>query len=79
MAAFAGGKHQQNYNPKRVAGKLRFVGSQVLDPLVAVMSILSIMERRRRNAVWNAQGSEFVLLPDPIHVVLRSWCLGVEF
>jgi hypothetical protein len=56
LAAFAGGKHQRNYNPKRVAGKLRFVGSQVLDPLVVVMSILSIIERSRQNAVWDAQG-----------------------
>jgi hypothetical protein len=54
LAAFAGGKHQRRYNPKRVAGKLRFFGSTVLDPLVAVMSILSIMERSRRNAVFNA-------------------------
>jgi hypothetical protein len=56
LAVFAGGKHQRNYNPKRVAGKLRFVGQQVLDPLVVVMSVLSIMERSRRNAVWNASG-----------------------
>lgn len=54
LAAFCGGKHQRVYNPRRVAGKLRFVRPGVLDPLVAVMSILSIMERGRRNAVFNA-------------------------
>lgn len=54
LAAFCGGKHQRNWNPKRVAGKLRFSGSTLLDPLVIVMSILSIMERSRRNAVYHA-------------------------
>jgi hypothetical protein len=54
LAVFVGGKHQRNYNPRRVAGKLRFVGAQVLDPLVVVLTVLSIVERSRRNAVWNA-------------------------
>lgn len=54
LAAFAGGKHQRKLNPRRVAGKLRFVGQPVLDPLVVVLTILSIMERARRNATWNA-------------------------
>ena len=54
LAVFVGGKHQRRFNPKRVAGKLRFMGNSILDPLVAVMSILSIMERGRRNATWNA-------------------------
>lgn len=54
LAAFVGGKHQRVYNPRRVAGKLRFMGDSVLDPLVVVMTILSIMERSRRNATWNA-------------------------
>jgi hypothetical protein len=59
LAAFAGGKHQRALNPKRVAGKLRFIGKEVLDPLVIVMTILSIMERSRRNAVYNANKSPF--------------------
>ena len=47
VAAFAGGKHQRKINPRRVAGKLRFVGQPVLDPLVVVLTILSIMEKAR--------------------------------
>jgi len=57
LAVFSGGKHQRVLNPKRVAGKLRFVGEFVLDPLVIVMTILSIVERSRRNAVYNASRS----------------------
>jgi hypothetical protein len=41
LAVFSGAKHQRVYNPKRVAGKLRFVGRSVLDPIVVVMTILS--------------------------------------
>lgn len=59
LAAFAAGKHQRMYNPKRVAGKLRFMGNSVLDPLVVAMTILSIMERSRRNATWNVSTSVF--------------------
>lgn len=56
LAVFCGGKHQRVLNPRRVAGKLRFLGGDVLDPLVIVMTILSIMERSRRNATYNATG-----------------------
>ena len=57
LAAFIGGKHQRALNPRRVAGKLRFFGPSVLDPLVIVMTILSIMERGRRTAVSNASSA----------------------
>jgi hypothetical protein len=79
LAAFAGGKHQRNYNPKRVAGKLRFVGSQILDPLVVVMSILSIIERSRQNAVWDARGGRnLCCCLTQFMLFWRSWCLGVD-
>jgi hypothetical protein len=59
LAVFSGGKHQQVLNPKKVAGKLRFIGEPVLDPLVIVMTVLSIVERSRRVAVYNASASTF--------------------
>jgi hypothetical protein len=51
LAAFRRGKHQRVLNPRRVAVKLRFLGPEVLDPLVIVMTILSIVEKSRRNVV----------------------------
>lgn len=57
LAVFAGGKHQKKLNPRRVAGKLRFVGEEILDPLIIVMTILSIIERGRRSAVKSANSS----------------------
>jgi hypothetical protein len=38
---------------KRVAGKLGFIGPDVLDPLVVVMTILSIIEKSRWNGTWS--------------------------
>ena len=43
LAAFAGVKHQRIYNPRRVAGKLRFMGDSVLDPLVVVIDRKSVV------------------------------------
>ncbi|PQE24891.1 hypothetical protein CJF32_00007249 [Rutstroemia sp. NJR-2017a WRK4] len=56
LALYCGGKHSKVQNPQRVAGKLRFIGPNVLDPLVVVMTILTIIERSRRNATYNAAG-----------------------
>ncbi|KAM3071388.1 hypothetical protein ACMFMG_008983 [Clarireedia jacksonii] len=56
LALYCSGKHSKVQNPQRVAGKLRFIGPSVLDPLVVVMSILTIIERSRRNATYNATG-----------------------
>ena len=49
IAAFSGGIHNKLYNPRRIAGKLRFVDERADEEvrLLAVMSILSIMERGR--------------------------------
>jgi len=61
IAVFSGGVHSRLYNPRRVAGKLRFVdeGANEELRLLAVMSILSIVERGRRNATFNASTSVF--------------------
>jgi len=71
VAAFSGGIHNRLYNPRRVAGKMRFVEEEADEEmrLLAVMSMLSIIERgryvldlgeemtcadfSRRNAVFN--------------------------
>jgi len=52
VAIFVGGKHSKLYNPRRVAGKLRFLDGEDGDGkeevrLLTVMSILTIMERER--------------------------------
>jgi len=62
VAIFVGGKHSKLYNPRRVAGKMRFLDGKDGDRkeevrLLMVMSILTIMERGRRNAVRNATGA----------------------
>ncbi|PQE04469.1 hypothetical protein CJF31_00007282 [Rutstroemia sp. NJR-2017a BVV2] len=56
LALYCGGKHSKVQNPQRVAGKLRFIGPNVLDPLAVVMTVLTIIERSRRNATYNATG-----------------------
>jgi hypothetical protein len=48
IAVFAGGNHSKAYNPRKIAGKRRFIGAGQWSEefrVVVVMSMLSIMER----------------------------------
>jgi hypothetical protein len=49
VAVWAGGIHNKLYNPRRIAGKMRFVEEEANEEmkLLAVMSMLSIVERSR--------------------------------
>jgi hypothetical protein len=49
VGVFSGGVHQRRLNPRRVAGKMRFVDEEANEEvrLLAAMSMLSIMERGR--------------------------------